>query len=433
MGATLHAVRVLTRPAGRPGPAPARPFAELEHSALTPEAHQLRPAVDAGSLLKIAQDCSRTKTHMARLIPIIILGFMIYSWYRERQKSAPKGTMHNRGMAKAAAQLGLRPAEQLDTEHGYAPDPRITAVKEAVRTGDWKAGARFLAEAGRDWQERDRRSGALAREAVKDDAWLVAWKAERPEDPDAALVFAQSLIHLAWELRGAAYAKYTTQEQFSGFHRALFQAREACAQAQALAADDDPCPYIVEIPLAKGLGYPHEKFEEIWAEVVKRDPHHLAAYTSALQYWCAKWHGSHELAESFARAAAEKGAPGQLLSVLPLQAYVEYEGAHDDLEQDEFYKRRVIVAAVDAALVDVAAAAAADPDDWRIPQVRHLLASLLFWQDRYEAAVEQFRLVDGYIDALPWWYVGGRDRMIKAYLRQRDYSAAQVVRARGGI
>ncbi|KUL23408.1 hypothetical protein [Streptomyces regalis] len=369
---------------------------------------------------------------MARLIPLIILLFMIYSWYRKRQKTAPKGTMHHRGMAKAAAKLGFLPAEQLDTDHGYAPDPRTTAAKEAVRAGDWKAGAEFLAEAGRDWQERDRRSGALAREAVKDDAWLLAWKSERPKDADAALVFAQSLIYLAWEIRGAAYAKYTTQEQAAGFHRVLGQAREACAHAQALAGDD-PCPFIVEIPLAKGLGHSHQKFEELWAEIVRRDPHHLAAHSSALQYWCAKWRGSHELAESFARAAAEKGQPGQLLSVLPLEAYVEYEMAHDDLEQDEFYKRPVVVAAVDAALVDVAAASAANPDDRRLPQVRHLLASLLFWQDRYEAAVEQFRLIDGYIDALPWWYAGGRNRMIKAYVRQRDYSAAQVVRGRGGI
>ncbi|MBT2417896.1 hypothetical protein J7F01_09470 [Streptomyces sp. ISL-22] len=358
---------------------------------------------------------------------------MIYSWYRNHQKSAPKGTVHNSGMTKAAAKLGFLPAEQLDTEHGHAPDPRSRAAREAVRAGDWKAGAEFLAEAGRDWQERHRRCDALAREAVEDDTWLPAWKAERPQDPDAALVHAQSLIHLAWELRGAAYAKHTTREQFEGFHRVLSQAREACAHAQALADADDPCPYIVEIPLAKGLGYAHERFEEIWSEVVERDPHHLAAHSAALQYWCEKWHGSHELAESFARSAAEEAAAGQLLSVLPLEAYLEYERAHDDVEPDEFYRRPVIVAAVDAALADVAVAAAANPDDWRLARVRHLLASLLFWQDRYEAAVEQFRLVDGYIDAQPWHYEASRNRMIKAYVRQRDYSAARVVRARGGI
>ncbi|NUP16334.1 MAG: hypothetical protein HOZ81_09580 [Streptomyces sp.] len=373
---------------------------------------------------------------MSHILPIALILFAIYSWYRTRKKSAPNragGSVRNRDLPKAAAELGFLPGERLDTDRAYAPDPRITAVKEAVRGGDWKAGAQFLAEAGRDWQERDRRSSVLASEAVKDDSWLLAWRAERSDDdPDVALVLAESLIYLAWEVRGSATAKHTTREQFDGFHRILDQAREACAHAQALAGDD-PCPFIVEIPLAKGLGYPHERFEEIWTEIVKRDPHHLAAHTSALQYWCKKWRGSHELAESFARTAAEKGEPGQLLSLLPLEAYFEYEIQHDELGQDEFYKRPEIVAAVDAALVDVAAAAAANPDDWRLAQIRHLLASLLFWQDRYEAAVEQFRLVDGYIDAVPWAYRGGRDAKIEAYVQQRDFSAAQVVKARGGV
>ncbi|AZQ37036.1 hypothetical protein EJ357_29295 [Streptomyces cyaneochromogenes] len=372
---------------------------------------------------------------MSHILPIALILFAIYSWYRTRQKAAPNGTggsIRNRDLPKAAAELGFLPGEQLDTDRAYPPDPRITAVREAVQAGNWQAAAEFLAGAGRDWQERDRRSSVLATEAVKDDSWLLAWRKERPEDADVALVLAESLIYLAWEVRGSSTARHTTQEQFAGFHRILDQAREAVAAAQALAGDD-PCPFIVEIPLAKGLGYPHERFEEIWAEIVKRDPHHLAAHTSALQYWCKKWRGSYELAESFARSAAQKGTPGQLLSVLPLEAYFEYEIAHDDLEQDEFYKRPEIVAAVDAALVDVAAAAAANPDDWRIPPVRHLLASLLYWQDRYEAAVEQFRLVDGYIDTVPWAYRGSREGMIKAYVQQRDFSAAQVVKARRGI
>ncbi|MGX1132777.1 tetratricopeptide (TPR) repeat protein [Streptomyces glaucescens] len=364
------------------------------------------------------------------VIPLAVLLIVLVVWFRKHTKGP--GGVRTGDLPKAAAKLGFLPGDRLDTDHDRAPDPEVTAVREAVRAGNWQAGADFLAAAGQDWQERDRRSSVLAREAVKDDAWLLAWRTARPEDPAAALVHAESLIDLAWEIRGAARAKYTTDEQFAGFHRVLRQAQEACAHAQSLAGDD-PCPFIVELPMAMGLGYPHDRFEKIWAEIEERDPHHLAAHSAALQYWCAKWRGSHELAEAFARAAAEKGRPGQLLSALPLKAYYEYEIAHDDLNRDEFYKRPEVVAAVDAALVDVAAAAAADPGDWRIPHVRHLLASLLFWQDRHEAAVEQFRLVDGYIDAVPWSYRGGREAMIKAYTGERDYSAAQVLKARGGI
>ncbi|MFE1879685.1 hypothetical protein [Streptomyces diastatochromogenes] len=40
------------------------------------------------------------------------------------------------------------------------------------------------------------------------------------------MVRAQSTVYLAWKLRGAKKAKYTTQEQFQGFHRTLVGAHE---------------------------------------------------------------------------------------------------------------------------------------------------------------------------------------------------------------
>ncbi|MCX4533040.1 hypothetical protein OHA79_28935 [Streptomyces sp. NBC_00841] len=119
---------------------------------------------------------------------------------------------------------------------------------------------------------------------------------------------AGALISVAAEIRGAKQAKYTTQEQFAGFHWMMAQARVACHEAQELAGDD-PCPYIAEISCALGLGYGHDDFRALWAEIEKRDAHHLAAHTSALQCWCRKWRGSHELAERFAREAAAKGSP----------------------------------------------------------------------------------------------------------------------------
>ncbi|MEV0412115.1 hypothetical protein AB0I68_15265 [Streptomyces sp. NPDC050448] len=50
--------------------------------------------------------------------------------------------------------------------------------------------------------------------------------------------------------------------------------------------------------------------------------------------------------------------------------------------------------------------AAADPADRRAVRLRHVLAWLLFWQDRDAEAVEQFRVIDGYLGALPCYYSG---------------------------
>ncbi|WP_406294177.1 hypothetical protein [Streptomyces sp. NBC_00624] len=378
---------------------------------------------------------------MARLIPLLAIALGVYFWLKARKKttefvegvsgaapSAPRARRNRKsGPARAAAELGLVPADELDTAHAAAPDPRDEEIRATVRSGNWQAGADFLAEAGRDWQERYRRAGVLQDEAAADDTWLLAWRTARPEDAGAAFVHAGALISVAADIRGAKQAKYTTQEQFAGFHRMMAQAREACHEAQELAGDD-PGPYIAEISCALGLGYGHDDFRALWAEVEKRDAHHLAAHTSALQYWCRKWRGSHELAERFAREAAQKGSPGRLLSLLPLYAAFEQESAEQDLDPDVFYKSPELIAAVDACLIDVAAAAAADPEDRRIVRVRHLLAWLLYWQDRYDAALEQYRAIDGYIDSAPWTYSGDPKAR---YVQSRDFCAAQVLAAGG--
>ncbi|MFJ8827975.1 hypothetical protein ACIREE_40390 [Streptomyces sp. NPDC102467] len=332
------------------------------------------------------------------------------------------GSFSDKQLAAAARQFGLVPTEEIDGDAAMAPDPRLEQVKLAVRAGNWQAGAAYLEEAGRDWAERNRRSGALAAEAVEDDGWLLAWRTARRDDPAAALVNARSLVDLAWAVRGGGLAGATTREQFAGFHRTLEQAREAFATAQALAGDD-PCPFIAELPLAMGLGYDHEAFEAIWAEVEQRDPYHVGAHRSALQYWCAKWRGSHEAAEEFGRVAAAKGAPGQLLSTIVLDAYFEYEITDETLNPGTYYQQPHIVAATDTALEDVAAAHAKDPHDRRIPPARHMLGHFLYSQNRYEEALEQFRAVDGYAGTTPWSYYGDP---AERYARVRNYCAAQV-------
>lgn len=134
-------------------------------------------------------------------------------------------------------------------------------------------------------------------------------------------------------------------------------------------------------------------------------------------------------AESFAREAERLGSPGQLLSLLPLYAAFKQDRSDQNTDADVYYKSPELIAAVDACLADVAAAAAADPEDRRIVRARHMLAWTLYWQDRYEAAVEQFRVIDGHFDGgAPWSYFGNPKFF---YVQCRDYSAMQVVGANG--
>ncbi|MFD7133068.1 hypothetical protein [Streptomyces sp. NPDC059894] len=347
---------------------------------------------------------------------LIVFGWL--AWVFLREFFSPS---HDEdAAAEAAGKLGLLPADRQNTEHAGPLPAGWAAALSGVGGGDWHAAAELLRGIGRDWDRRSMAVGLLGGLAAEDDAWLLAWEAAHPDDPDAAVVRAGSTVTLAWRIRGAKRADHTTQEQFAGFHRMLHRSRDEMARAAAL-NPDDPTPYVTETSVALGLGYPHSEMDKLWAEITARAPHHYEGHWRALQYWCKKWRGSEQLAMEFAEQAAAKAPLGSLLTVLPLIAHFE----HDDSDDAEADRTPEMVARVDAGLAD---AAAADPAHVRLPELRHLLAYYLSLQDRDEMAIEQFRLVDGHVNALPWRYRGSGADMTAYYCKIRN-SSAQVVAA----
>ncbi|MEU9046900.1 MULTISPECIES: hypothetical protein [unclassified Kitasatospora] len=271
------------------------------------------------------------------------------------------------------------------------PGPEEAAALAAAKAGDWRPAAAYLTtEATAD--VRWMRQRALARLAAEDDGWLRAWRAERPQDPAAALVHADALVYLAWNIRTSARSQHVSREQAAGFHRVLAEAEEACVAAVELAADDDPNPWAAQISVAMGLNWSNDRFRELWAELAKREPHHWAAHNRALQYWCDKWHGSHELMHGFVDAAVAAAPAGSLLAPMKLEAYYEQFG--QDREKLTAWERPEVGAALDAALADLAAA---DPDHHRIRYARGWLAYGLTRAGRSTEALEQYRALGRYI------------------------------------
>ncbi len=126
--------------------------------------------------------------------------------------------------------------------------------------------------------------------------WLRVWRAEAPKDAGGAAVQAEFLVQQAWR---------TATPGTDEFRIIMEEAKAACGEA-ALLAPGDPIPYIVELSVARGLGYTREEFEQLWLKILDRAPDHMGAHLAALHYWCEKWHGSRELAYSFAEAAAAR-------------------------------------------------------------------------------------------------------------------------------
>ncbi|PWI10865.1 hypothetical protein DIZ27_08280 [Streptomyces sp. NWU339] len=310
------------------------------------------------------------------------------------------GPSPSRLSSRRAEALGFLPQSGQNTQQA-AHDAELERARAAAARGRWEPAAQLLARTReqRDWARRSYYADALgSHRAAQPDSWLHAWEAAAgADDPDVALVRAKATVSLAWHLRGGGWARDTSRDQFAGFHSTLVRAPQENARAAAL-NPDDPSPYIAEIWAALGLGYSHEDMRRIWKEITARDPHHYGAHCAALQYWCAKWRGSEELAVSFAREAAAKAPLGSLLSALPLITWYEHQ---NDAAKPADFRAPYLVALVDAALADVGAAPPNHPDR---AAVRHLLAYFLTRQSRHHAALEQFRLVDGYVNAMPWRY-----------------------------
>lgn len=276
------------------------------------------------------------------------------------------------------------------------PDQDLLDVLAVVQgTQEWRAASQLLAGTPKEseirWQRVQAFAGAasleLAQRPGEGGAWLRKWRAEAPKDAGGAAVHAEFLVQQAWR---------TSAVGTDDFRIILEEAHTVCGEA-ALLAPGDPVPYIVELAVARGLGYSHEQFDQLWAKVIDRAPAHMGAHIAALHYWCEKWHGSAELVDRFATAAAARAPQGSLLAALPLFAL--YENLPEVNLVQGFYRGAVVTKAVGGAMFAVHAARADDPV---LAHVRHLLVFFLVRMERWSEAMHQLVHIDGHVGALPW-------------------------------
>lgn len=226
--------------------------------------------------------------------------------------------------------------------HLAQDDPALRAAWDAARGGDWRPARDLMATTRSDFDRRARYVWVLAESVtaepgagVKSDpnrevgavdttaAWTDRWAAAEPENADAVLLRARSLITRAWEVRGGSWASFVGPDAAAEFHRLLLLALPVGDKA-AMLAPEDPTPWAQRLLLATALGASRADFERTWSEVIAREPLHREAHNFRLMYLCLKWRGSHEEMFAFARAAAAAAPFGSPLHVLPLHAAAEW-------------------------------------------------------------------------------------------------------------
>ncbi|MET9373252.1 hypothetical protein ABZX98_03740 [Streptomyces sp. NPDC002992] len=276
------------------------------------------------------------------------------------------------------------------------PDADLLDVLDVVQaTQDWRAASQLLAgtEKGGEvrWQRVQAFAGAASLELQQQPgvggAWLRAWRADSPKDPGGAAVHAEFLVQQAWRSSAAGTDDF----------RIILEEAKKVSEEAALLAPGDPVPYIVQLAVARGLGYSHEEFDQVWAKIIDRAPQHMGAHLAALHYWCEKWHGSREDADRFATAAAARAPQGSLLAALPL--FAVYEHLPEVVLVQDFFGTEVVRRAMEGALYAVHSARPGDP---MLAHVRHLLVLFLVRAERWSEAMNQLVHVDGHVGALPW-------------------------------
>ena len=283
-----------------------------------------------------------------------------------------------------------------------APDPELGAALDAARADDSGPLRALLARTrtARDWEYRGTVLNEASAYALHHPGWLDSWPVDHATDPDALLVRAELAIDQAWEVRTAYYARHVSDERFRQFHQLLEEAGPVL-EAAAHAAPDDPLPWAISLSHAMGLQLPREEFDHRLAEALRRDPHHHSSHNRALQFLCAKWRGSHEEMFAFAERAAEAAPPDSRLHALPLMALYEY----DQADQREGGRNTGPIsdarcrAALDRAL---ALSARCPADDHRLLGIRNHLADQLFIEERWEEALDMFRLIGVHARSFPW-------------------------------
>lgn len=267
-----------------------------------------------------------------------------------------------------------------------APDDRLApALVTAAQGGHGPASSLLAAtREGAEWERRDRYAARLAAIARSRPEWLRAWHAAAPHDPDALLVRARLAVDRCWDSPD----------------RSELLRRTAPAVAAAVeSGGPDPVPWRIALDGARGGGAGHAEFERLWAEAVRRCPHHYGSHVAALEYLAAASPGgpgaAHRACFDFAETAAQDAPEESLVRALPLHAafaYLTGSGGRG-------VERARLHAAADLAVALSAAHPAAAP--WPA-ELRNLLAYVLLRLERRAEALEQLRLTGPYATSFPW-------------------------------
>lgn len=221
------------------------------------------------------------------------------------------------GRAAGSMPTPRAPHRSTLAERGAGHRPVIEAIR-AFDAGDATA-FRAAFAATTTWGERGRVIDALRTERRP---WVDEWVAAAPDEPLAWLVRGSMGVFGAWEVRGGHRSDQVEVDAWPRFFEMLRQADLDLAEAARL-DPSSPLPWSLSIAAGMGLQIPLDEVTFRLDEVLRVDPHNLAAHLSYVQVSAGKWSGSDETMWSFAEAVHTHVPEGSPLRAVVADAAVE--------------------------------------------------------------------------------------------------------------
>ncbi|MCB1235377.1 MAG: DUF4034 domain-containing protein [Verrucomicrobiae bacterium] len=136
-----------------------------------------------------------------------------------------------------------------------------------------------------------------------------AWRKAYPDSVTERIALADLLVDYAWHARGTGYANTVTPEGWRLMGERLDQADAALAEAKKIGGEDIYW-YSVAIMMGTGQGWDKERFDEVVAESLEREPTYWSVPAHRAYTLLPRWFGDEGDWEAFALKASQ--APGGL-------------------------------------------------------------------------------------------------------------------------
>ncbi len=298
----------------------------------------------------------------------------------------------------------IRRDEIVITEMGIvdrAENAYTMAMRRRLRDGDFAVAAQAM--------RAQRTADDLAMVVHSCAAWselpgyLLDWYAEEGETHGYLSIRGVFEIMQAWKVRGTDY-KWRDPERVL----AITSGADTLLARAAEKASKDPTPWAWRLQAAKTLGEDlRSRSRELFAEAVRRAPHHRLAHTIMLDLQQGRWGGSDKACLSFANERAAAAGAGSPLGVLVCQAHIEIartkaQEARREAAFDEYFRDPGVARELRAAH-DRSFHAGPFKPGMDTPYVRSHFAFTLWRAGLNDAAAEHLRKMSRE-SSTPWFW-----------------------------